>query len=89
MNHRSYDLAVIGLGYVGLPLAVEFAKQRRVVGFDTNDERIRQLMVGVDSTGEVLSESLVAVQDRLTLSSDAQVLDSCNCFIVTVPRTDK
>lgn len=77
-------MAVIGLGYVGLPLAVEFGKQHSVVGFDINTSRIAALMAGTDHTLEVSDEEL-AVAIHLRYSSDIQTLKDCNFFIVTVP----
>ena len=77
-------IAVIGLGYVGLPLAVEFGKTRTVIGFDINAERIRELQAGTDSTLEVPAEELVAA-NGLAFSSQAEDLKNCDTFIVTVP----
>jgi len=77
-------LGVIGLGYVGLPLAVEFGKATDVVGFDVRDERITELRDGVDSTLEVSAE-LFAEARRLTFSADPEALAHCNVYIVTVP----
>ncbi|WBL64817.1 nucleotide sugar dehydrogenase [Thauera sp. WB-2] len=77
-------LAVIGLGYVGLPLAVEFAKQRDVLGFDINRARIDALRAGHDSTLEVSDEEMREAKG-LRYSSDPQDLAACNVFIVTVP----
>ena len=77
-------LAVIGLGYVGLPLAVEFAKQRDVLGFDINRARIDALRAGHDSTLEVSDEEMCEAKG-LRYSSDPQDLAACNVFIVTVP----
>ncbi len=77
-------VAVIGLGYVGLPLAVEFAKKRDVLGFDINQNRINSLKNGTDSTLEV-SDSELAEASGLTFSSDSSDLASCDIFIVTVP----
>lgn len=77
-------LAIIGLGYVGLPLAVEFGKARRVVGFDTNVHRVTQLAAGIDHTLEVESAEL-ARATHLSYSTDAAELASCDVFIVTVP----
>lgn len=77
-------LAIIGLGYVGLPLAVEFGKHRSVVGFDINQSRISALRSGHDSTLEVSDiELLQATQLEYTCSLDE--LNSCNTYIVTVP----
>jgi UDP-N-acetyl-D-galactosamine dehydrogenase len=77
-------LAVIGLGYVGLPLAVEFGKTWPVLGFDINTRRITELTSGIDSTLETTMEEFSAAR-HLVLTSDAADLSSCNCFIVTVP----
>lgn len=78
------NLAVIGLGYVGLPLAVEFGKKRAVVGFDINQSRIDALKAGHDSTLEVCDEEL-AQAAQLSYTSDLDDLKNCNVFIVTVP----
>ncbi len=77
-------LAVIGLGYVGLPLAVEFGKKRSVIGFDINKHRILALESGVDSTLEISNEELAEAKN-LRFSSDLAELSQCNVFIVTVP----
>ena len=77
-------IGVIGLGYVGLPLAAEFAKKRLVVGFDTSKNRISELQNGVDSTLELESSDLKGL-DNLHFSSRIDSLATCNCFIVTVP----
>ena len=84
ININKLKIAVIGLGYVGLPLAVEFGKQHSVVGFDINTSRIAALMAGTDHTLEVSDEEL-AVAIHLRYSSDIQTLRDCNFFIVTVP----
>lgn len=81
---RDVRIAVVGLGYVGLPLAVEFAKKREVVGFDINDTRIDALKVGHDSTLEVSEEELRSAVG-LFLTSDLADLATCNVYIVTVP----
>lgn len=77
-------LAVVGLGYVGLPLAVEFGCQRPVLGFDINPHRIAELQGGHDSTLETTAEQLAAA-GQLRYSSDAADLAACRIFIVTVP----
>ncbi|KZV15010.1 hypothetical protein F511_39385 [Dorcoceras hygrometricum] len=77
-------VAVIGLGYVGLPLAVEFGKQFDVVGFDIHEKRIQELRNGVDHTQEVSSEELVTA-NRLGYTTDLEALRDCNVFVVTVP----
>lgn len=77
-------LAVIGLGYVGLPLAVEFGKQQSVVGFDINQQRIDALSSGHDTTLEVTDDELKEAA-HLKFSADVSTLASCNTYIVTVP----
>lgn len=77
-------LAIIGLGYVGLPLAVEFGKKRSVVGFDINQARIESLRAGHDATLEVCEEELRSAV-HLRYTTDVSDLADCNVFIVTVP----
>jgi UDP-N-acetyl-D-galactosamine dehydrogenase len=77
-------LAVVGLGYVGLPLAVEFGKKRPVIGFDINVKRIQALQAGHDHTLEVDDEEL-AQAEQLTYTCDRAELGKANVFIVTVP----
>jgi UDP-N-acetyl-D-glucosamine/UDP-N-acetyl-D-galactosamine dehydrogenase len=77
-------LAVIGLGYVGLPLAVAFGKQRRVVGFDINHGRIQELRDGFDRTLEVSAEELAEARGVVYTDQVAN-LQGCNVYIVTVP----
>ncbi|AJE35672.1 MULTISPECIES: Vi polysaccharide biosynthesis UDP-N-acetylglucosamine C-6 dehydrogenase TviB [Aeromonas] len=78
------SVGIIGLGYVGLPLAVEFGKQRRTIGFDINQERINELRAGRDSTLEC-SDSELAEATQLVYTCSLQELKNCNVFIVTVP----
>jgi UDP-N-acetyl-D-galactosamine dehydrogenase len=77
-------LAVVGLGYVGLPLAIEFGKQRSVVGFDINKSRIEALKAGHDATLEVSDEEL-SESKYISYSSSLDELKGCNVFVVTVP----
>lgn len=77
-------IGIIGLGYVGLPLAVEFGKVIDIVGFDINQERIAELKKGFDRTCEVDANELKA-STKLTFSSDVNDLKSTNIFIITVP----
>lgn len=79
-----HKIAVIGLGYVGLPLALEFGKKYRTVGFDISAERIKQLKAGRDVTLEATGDDLRATR-KLRFSSRPQDLKACNVFIVTVP----
>jgi UDP-N-acetyl-D-galactosamine dehydrogenase len=86
MNFSIQDtrIAILGLGYVGLPLAAEFGKHYPTVGFDINKARLEELQGGIDSTLEVSSEEL-AEASLLTYSSEIDALKNCNVFIVTVP----
>ncbi len=84
LNLEDIKLAIIGLGYVGLPLAVEFGKQRSVVGFDINQPRIDALQAGHDATLEVSDEELKQAT-QLSYSASLDDLKACNVFIVTVP----
>ena len=77
-------LAVVGLGYVGLPLAVEFGKKFPTIGFDVNAERVAELERGRDSTLEVDEQELEAAS-KLSYTHDAGRLAECNVFVVTVP----
>ncbi|MGE8566813.1 MAG: Vi polysaccharide biosynthesis UDP-N-acetylglucosamine C-6 dehydrogenase TviB [Achromobacter sp.] len=81
---QDVKLAVVGLGYVGLPLAVEFGKKRSVIGFDINTRRIDALKAGHDHTLEVTDEEL-AEAAQLSYTADRAELGQANVFIVTVP----
>lgn len=84
LNTNNIKIAVIGLGYVGLPLAVEFGKKHSVIGFDINQNRINELKSGIDHTLEVNDEELASAK-QLQFSSDINELAECNFYIVTVP----
>ena len=84
MNQPEIKLAIIGLGYVGLPVAVEFGRKRSVVGFDINPRRIEELRNGHDSTLETTGKELQSAKG-LSFSINSEDLAECNCFIVTVP----
>ncbi|MEH3113568.1 nucleotide sugar dehydrogenase [Pedobacter terrae] len=88
MNTKK-QIAIIGLGYVGLPLAIEFAKKYKVIGFDTNESRVEELKQLEDRTHEANLEDLKAVLSSpgfgLTLSAKLADLATCNMYIVTVP----
>jgi UDP-N-acetyl-D-galactosamine dehydrogenase len=97
MKLKNSKIGIIGLGYVGLPLAVAFAEKYPVVGFDINQNRVNELLEGVDNTLEIESSHLKSVfKSALTNdngffpTSNSTDLDSCNIYIVTVPTpTDK
>lgn len=84
LDQNSLKIAVIGLGYVGLPLAVEFGKLQDVVGFDLNPKRIDELKNQIDKTGEVSPEELAAA-NQLSFATDFAAIADCNLYIVTVP----
>jgi len=77
-------IALIGLGYVGLPLAVEFGKKYEVIGFDINQARVDELSRGEDSTLEVEPQEL-ALASQLSFTTDPEDIRDCTIFIVTVP----
>ena len=83
-DDRSVVLGIIGLGYVGLPLAVEFGKKYNVIGFDINEKRISELKDGIDKTLEVSSEELKDAK-KLSFTSNLNDLQKVEIFIVTVP----
>ena len=84
VRKREVRLAVIGLGYVGLPLAVEFGKEFDTIGFDVKKERLDMLRRGIDTTLETAAEDLAAA-GRLRYSNDPETLKDRDIFIVTVP----
>ena len=77
-------IAIIGLGYVGVPLAVEFGKKYQTIGYDTNIDRINELSNGIDSTGEVTKRNIQSAI-KLSLTSNLQDIAKCNYFIISVP----
>ncbi len=92
MRSINKKIGIIGLGYVGLPLAVEFAKKYKVIGYDINQNRIDQLKQGADHTKEVSAEELKAVftpvcttPKGLFFTTDIELLRQCSVYIVTVP----
>ena len=84
INTKDIKIAVIGLGYVGLPLSVEFGKKYPTLGYDTNNSRIDELRAGNDSTQEIIGEEILQSKE-LSFTSETEDLKSCNIFIITVP----
>ena len=84
MHLQDLKLAIIGLGYVGLPLAAEFGKKRPVIGFDINQKRIDELKAGKDGTLETTNEELHDAK-LLSYTTNPDDLRDANCFIITVP----
>ena len=83
LNFQSTKIAVIGMGYVGLPLAVEFGKKWNTIGFDINEERIHELLHGIDRTGEINTEEFGS--KSLLYSCNSLDIAEANIYILTVP----
>ena len=83
MTNNSHKIAVIGLGYVGLPLAFEFSKKYSTIGFDINEERVSELKSGIDNTLEIDIDTLSST--KLKFSSEIDNLKECNIYIIAVP----
>lgn len=83
-NLDTPKIAVIGLGYVGLPLAVEFGKTRLTTGYDINSTRVSELTEGIDKTQEVPADELITCK-HLNFTSEIEAIRNCNIYIVTVP----
>ena len=81
---KDLKLAVIGLGYVGLPLALEFSKKKFVIGFDIYEKRIKELNIGIDKNLEFNKKELNR-REKLKFTNNKEDLKSANCFIITVP----
>ena len=84
IHNRDAIIGVVGLGYVGLPLAVELGRQFKTLGFDTNQERIDQLKAGADHTQECSPEQLGS-STHLNFSTDQLELEACDIYVITVP----
>jgi UDP-N-acetyl-D-galactosamine dehydrogenase len=82
---KKIKLAIIGLGYVGLPLAVAFSKRFEVIGYDINQRRIQELKNGNDHTLEIADHLLSSVSNNLSYSFNIQDIKDCNIYIITVP----
>ena len=80
---RPRSVAIVGLGYVGLPIAIAFGKQQAVIGFDINQAKIEELQAGIDRTGEVCAADLKSAQ--VTFTSDPADLKRADFIIVAVP----
>ena len=83
-SSKEIKIAVIGLGYVGLPLAVEFGKYRHVVGYDINKKRIDELISGIDKTKELTTKEIFDAR-FVHFTYEISSLRECNFFIITVP----
>lgn len=85
MNTENYSIGIVGLGYVGLPLAAAFSKKHNVIGFDINTERIQELLDGYDRTLEIEASELKSLCNTMQFTSELSSLKSCTIFIITVP----
>jgi UDP-N-acetyl-D-galactosamine dehydrogenase len=83
-EHKSLRVGILGLGYIGLPLAAAFSKTRPVFGFDVSETRVKELTEGIDSTGQFSNKELGELEN-LKVSCNSEDLSELNCFIVTVP----
>ena len=81
---RKTKIAIIGMGYVGLPLAIEFGKIKKTVGFDIDNLRVNQLSNGIDSSKEIDTEKF-SESKFLSFTSNPKSIKNCNFFIITVP----
>lgn len=85
MNLKNIKIGIVGLGYVGLPLAIAFSKKYKVIGYDIKSNRILELKKNIDSTNEVTSSDLKKRKKNLTLTNNVKHLLNCNCYIIAVP----
>ena len=84
--NKNINIAIIGLGYVGLPLAILFSKKYKVIGFDIDSSRIDDLNKNNDKTNEISSNELKnALANNLDLTFEIKNIANCNIFIITVP----
>ena len=81
---KDLELAIVGLGYVGLPLALEFAKKRKVIAFDINENRVKQLNLGIDKNLE-FGETEIQFSKQLNFTNSEDDLKFANCYIIAVP----
>ena len=84
MQYTDSSIAIVGLGYVGLPLAVEFGSKRKVIGFDINEDRIKDLKKGIDNTLETTNEEIKDAT-HLSFTNCLEDIKDCKIFIITVP----
>ena len=84
LDDKKSKIGIVGLGYVGLPLAVSFSKKYKVIGFDINENKIVELKNAIDKTGEVRNTDLLK-SESLSFSNDPMQLSQCEIIIVAVP----
>ena len=81
---KNFKIAIIGLGYVGLPLALEFSKKKSVIGFDINKRRVKELNSGIDTNLEFKKKEL-KTKKKIIFTYSENDLKFANCYIITVP----
>ena len=81
---NNYKIGIIGLGYVGLPLAVEFGKKYKTFGYDINEDRVNQLINGIDKTNECNYDQIKS-SNNLIFTKSLRLIKDCNIYIITVP----
>ena len=85
-TQKEHKIAIIGLGYVGLPLAVAFSKKFPTTGFDINTQKVQSIQQGNDPTDEVGNDTLqTALNEGLRITTDLSAIKDCNTYIITVP----
>ena len=83
--NQNYKIAIVGLGYVGLPLLIEFSKKYKSIGYDTNKIRVRELNAGIDITNEVSQETLLdSLNQDLLITNDKNLLSEYNVYIIII-----
>lgn len=85
MKFQNKKICIVGLGYVGLPLAVAFAEKYKVIGFDIDEQRVEELNKGYDATNEISNSYLLEVRNRLSFTTNNDIISECNIYIITVP----
>ena len=85
MDLKKKKICIIGLGYVGLPLSIEFAKKFHVVGYDISNQRIKELKENIDTTFEVSSRLIKSVKQNINFVNDIEDAKKCDIYIITVP----
>ena len=85
-NNQNHKIAIVGLGYVGLPLLIEFSKKFKCIGYDINKTRVQELNAGNDITNEVSQEILIdSLNQNLLITNDKNLLSEYDVYIITVP----
>ena len=89
MKQIKFRPAIIGLGYVGLPLLMRVAMKKKVVGFDLNKKRVSELNNSFDNTSEIESKEIKRFKQNIHFTNDKKDISECNLYIITVPTPIK